>query len=155
MNPKAIKNTGRDHFLSSFIWLFILVFTSFYPLVSFTQNNTVQLEQKLQQLPDDTARVNVLLKLGEQFCSEDNDKALMYLQEAYTISTSLDYTEGIGKSLMWLGRVYYYKSNFNLSNKYLDKAKNRLKLSVIRGHLLFGTWLKHSACVQMATTQVL
>ncbi len=137
MNPKKIKKTGKGHFLLSFMWLFILVFTGFYPLVSFTQNNTVQLEQALQKLPDDTARVNVLLKLGEQYCSEDNDKALMYLQEAYTISTSLDYTEGIGKSLMWLGRVYYYKSNFGLSNKYLDKAKKPLEAVGDSGTLAF------------------
>jgi len=80
-------------------------------------------------MQDDTAKVNVLLRLGEQYCSMENDKALMYLQEAYTISTSLDYTEGIGKSLMWQGRVYYYKSNFRLANIYLNKAKKPLETS--------------------------
>lgn len=80
-------------------------------------------------MQDDTAKVNVLLRLGEHYCSMENDKALMYLQEAYTISTSLDYTEGIGKSLMWQGRVYYYKSNFRLANIYLNKAKKPLETS--------------------------
>ena len=80
-------------------------------------------------MQDDTVKVNVLLRLGEHYCSMENDKALMYLQEAYTISTSLDYTEGIGKSLMWQGRVYYYKSNFRLANIYLNKAKKPLETS--------------------------
>ena len=53
-------------------------------------------EQKLQGMPDDTSRVNLLLKLGKYYCGSENDKALMYLQEAYTISTMLDYTAGIG-----------------------------------------------------------
>ncbi len=109
MNPEKIKKSGKGHFLLSFIWLFILVFTGFYSLVSFAQDDTEQLELKLQQLPDDTARVNVLLKLGEQNCSFDNDKALMYLQEAYSVSLATDYTKGIGKSLLWMGRVFYYK----------------------------------------------
>jgi tetratricopeptide (TPR) repeat protein/DNA-binding CsgD family transcriptional regulator len=80
-------------------------------------------------MPDDTAKVNVLLKTGKRYCSFDNDKALMYLQEAYTISLAENYKAGIGKSLLWIGRVYYYKSNFNLSNKYLDKAKKPLEES--------------------------
>ena len=84
-------------------------------------------EQKLQGMPDDTSRVNLLLKLGKYYCGSENDKALMYLQEAYTISTMLDYTVGIGKSLMWQGRIYFYKSNPALSNKYLDKAKRAIE----------------------------
>ena len=75
---------------------------------------------------DDTAKVNRLLELGEHYCSLENDKALMFLQEAYTLSLTLDYPQGIGKSLMWQGRVYYYKSNFKLSSNYLDKAKKVL-----------------------------
>ena len=97
------------------------------PFFSLAQDKFNQMEQRLQTLPNDTSRVNLLLKLGEHYCSFDNDKALMYLQEAYSISMVLDYTNGMGKSLMWMGRVYYYKSNFSLSNKYLDKAKKPLE----------------------------
>ncbi len=78
-------------------------------------------------MQDDTAKVNVLLTLGEHYCSIENDKALMYLQEAFTISTTQKYTEGIGKSLLWQGRVYYYKDDYSLSIKYLDKAKEVLE----------------------------
>ncbi len=85
------------------------------------------LEKALPAVPDDTAKVNTLLRLGEHFCSRKNDKALMFLQEAYTIASSLDYQEGIGKSLMWQGRVYYYKSNYGLADKYYDKAKPHLE----------------------------
>jgi len=76
---------------------------------------------------DDTVKVNVLLKLGEYYCSLENDKALMYLQEAFTIATSLKYTSGIGKCMLWQGRVYYYKDNYTLSNNYLDKARDVLE----------------------------
>ena len=107
----------------------LFIFLTFTMSTALAEDNTEQLEQRLQQLPDDTARVNVLLKLGEQYCSFDNDKAQMYLQEAYSISLATDYTEGIGKSLLWMGRVFYYKSKFSLSNKYLDKAKKPLEMT--------------------------
>ncbi len=90
-------------------------------------DNIPELEKSVSDMQDDTAKVNVLLTLGEHYCSIDNDKALMYLQEAFTISTSQKYTEGIGKSLLWQGRVYYYKDDYSLSNKYLDKAKEVLE----------------------------
>ncbi len=110
-----------------------ILFLSFFIISSihksYANDNFAELERRVSEMQDDTAKVNVLLRLGEQYCSMENDKALMYLQEAYTISTSLDYTEGIGKSLMWQGRVYYYKSNFRLANIYLNKAKKPLETS--------------------------
>ena len=110
-----------------------ILFLSFFIISSihksYANDNFAELERRVSEMQDDTVKVNVLLRLGEHYCSMENDKALMYLQEAYTISTSLDYTEGIGKSLMWQGRVYYYKSNFRLANIYLNKAKKPLETS--------------------------
>ena len=107
-----------------FLFISFLVFCR---QTGLAQTKTELLEQKLQQLPEDTSRVNVLLQLGEKYCSNDNDKALVYLQEAFTIATSLNYKKGIGKSLLWQGRVYYYKDDYSLSDKYLDKAKTVLE----------------------------
>ncbi len=91
-------------------------------------NNGFQVDEKrLQQMPDDTAKVNLLIKYGEHFCSTDNEKALVFLQEAFSTATLLNYTQGIGKSLLWQGRVYYYKDNYALSNKYFDKAQTFLE----------------------------
>ncbi len=98
-----------------------------FPSQVMAQVDYGHLEKALPAMPDDTAKVNTLLRLGEHFCSRKNDKALMFLQEAYTIASSLDYQEGIGKSLMWQGRVYYYKSNYGLADKYYDKAKPHLE----------------------------
>lgn len=94
---------------------------------SFSQEQIPELEEKILYMVDDSAKVNILLQLGEHFCSIDNEKALVYLQESYTISTALNYEIGIGKSLLWQGRVYYYKDNYRLGLKYLDKAKKILE----------------------------
>jgi tetratricopeptide (TPR) repeat protein/DNA-binding CsgD family transcriptional regulator len=110
--------------------IFILFFTITISLLPFQLKGQTDIEETEKLLPsmvDDTAKVQQLLLLGEHYCSNDNDKALLFLQDAYSISIDQNYTEGIGKSLMWLGRVYYYKSNYTLSNRYLDKAKRALE----------------------------
>ena len=109
----------------TFVLLLTLVVN--IPKYSVAQDQTAKLEYKLQLLPDDTAKVNVLLKLGEKYCSIENDKALMYLQKSFTIATSINYTVGIGKSLLWQGRVYYYKDDYPLSDYYLSKARDVLE----------------------------
>ena len=126
MKPKKKQSTvGRP--IVKLTILLSLLFIVHLPQLSFATKKTDKLEQKLKTLADDTVKVNVLLALGESFCSKENDKALMCLQEAFTIATSLDYKPGIGKSLLWQGRVYYYKDDYPLSNRYFDKAKEILE----------------------------
>lgn len=106
-------------FLRYFIFCAFCVL--YYPVNAKQQIQS--LEKNLSYINDDTSKANALLRLGEHFCSIDNDKALVYLQESYTISTELDYRVGMGKSMLWQGRVYYYKDDYYLGMKYLDKAK--------------------------------
>jgi len=110
---------------TSLLFLCILIIPGIH--TSYANNNITELEKHVSNMQDDTAKVNVLLRLGEHYCGIENDKALMYLQEAYSIATEYKYNPGIGKSLLWQGRVYYYKDDYTLSNKYLDKAKEILE----------------------------
>ncbi|MCD4698619.1 MAG: hypothetical protein K8S16_20510, partial [Bacteroidales bacterium] len=112
----------------------------------FGEDKIQRLESKLLNLPEDTVKVNTLIKLGEYYCSVDNDRALMFLQEAFTISTSQKYTEGIGKSLLWQGRVYYYKDDYPLSVKYLDKAEKILETTNDLDALAFLYFAKGEIC---------
>ncbi|MCD4683051.1 MAG: tetratricopeptide repeat protein, partial [Bacteroidales bacterium] len=112
----------------------------------FAENQIQQFESKLLNLPDDTVKVNILLKLGEHYCSIENDKALMFLQEAFTISTYQNYTDGIGKSLFWQGRVYYYKDDYPLSVKYLDRAEKILETTNELDALAFLYFAKGEIC---------
>ena len=114
-------------FFNPTFWLFLSILIIPGIHTSYANDNITELEKHVSNMQDDTAKVNVLLRLGEYYCSIENDKALMYLQEAFTIATSQNYTSGIGKSLLWQGRVYYYKDDYTLSNKYLDKAKEILE----------------------------
>ncbi len=80
-------------------------------------------ENELELLQNDTAKVNLLIELGQHYCSKENQKAIIYLQEALVLSNKLNYRKGIIYSCLWQGRVYYYKDEYNLATTYLNKAK--------------------------------
>ncbi len=120
----------------------ILILFLTQTLLLYSQERYRQIERQLPGMKDDTVKVNRLIELGEHYCSIENNNAMMFLQDAYSISISLDYTRGIGRSLLWLGRVYYYESQFNLSNRYLDKAKKPLEKDGDRKTLAFWYLVK-------------
>lgn len=80
-------------------------------------------EERLHSMAPDTARANLLIDLGEHYCSRDYEKALLFLQEALVLSTELNYREGIAGSLLWQGRAYYYKDEYEVAYAYLEKAR--------------------------------
>ncbi len=143
-----IKELNPTKKMSSYffreLFVFLLVILSFQTLSA--EENIQQLENNLVTMHDDTLKVNVLLKLGEHYCSIENDKALMYLQEAFTIATSLKYTSGIGRCMLWQGRVYYYKDDYSLSNKYYDKAEKVLETTDELDALAFLYFAKAENC---------
>ena len=145
-NITVWRNYNKNYVLSKCLVIFLktilLIILLSAPLLNFAQDRFEQIEKDLPATADDTAKVNRLIELGEHYCSVENDKALMFLQEAYTISLSLNYLSGIGRSLMWQGRVYYYESNFNLSNNYLDKAKKPLEAAGNTDDLSFWYMVK-------------
>lgn len=91
----------------------------------------------LKHLENDIPKVNKLIELGKHYCSRENEKALVVLQEAFMLSTNLKYQQGIALSYLWLGRVYYYKDNYDISLNYLDKAKDLFTNLQDNEHLIF------------------
>lgn len=79
-------------------------------------------EHLLAESGDDTAKINLLLELGEFYVSRDFEKALLYLQEAFLLSTEHGNKEGIAASLLWQGRAYYYKDAYEIAFRYLERA---------------------------------
>jgi tetratricopeptide (TPR) repeat protein/DNA-binding CsgD family transcriptional regulator len=80
-------------------------------------------EKTLPFMPDDTVKVNLLIRLGEYYCGSDFEKALLYLQNALVLSTELYYKKGIAQSYLFQGRAYYYKDDYPLATKYLEKSR--------------------------------
>ncbi|OYT16568.1 MAG: hypothetical protein B7C24_07045 [Bacteroidetes bacterium 4572_77] len=120
---KPTKKRSSYFFRELFVFLLLILSIQIFS----AEKDIQQLEDDLPAMHDDTLKVNVLLKLGEHYCSIENDKALMYLQDAFSLATTLNYTSGIGRCLLWQGRVYYYKDDYPLSNIYYEKAEKILK----------------------------
>ncbi len=95
----------------------------FFSCYGFSGNQAIlEKEKRLNDFPYDTSRVNLLNKLGEYYCSRNYEKALLYLQEAHTISSEIRYEKGIAESYLWQGRAYYYKDEYDIALDYLGKA---------------------------------
>lgn len=86
-------------------------------------NDFLSREYELERMPADTAKVNLLIRLGEHYCSRDYDKSLLYLQKALVLSSELNYPQGMGASLLWQGKAHYYKDEYEVAVQYLEKAK--------------------------------
>ncbi len=93
------------------------------PLFQLTEQNIQEKEERLELMQDDTSRVNLLVDLGKYYCSRNFEISLLYLQQAFLLSTELNYKEGIASSLLWQGRAYYYKDDYMLALEYLEKAR--------------------------------
>jgi tetratricopeptide (TPR) repeat protein len=136
-------------------------FFSFFPCINFityagiiivfclsllSGNSMAYDEGEIMFMPDDTAKVLELIRLGEAYCSVENDRSLLYLQEAMTIATSKQFDKGVGRSLLWQGRVFYYKDDYMLAYKYYDKAEEELKKSNDTESLLLLYFFKGEIC---------
>jgi tetratricopeptide (TPR) repeat protein len=102
----------------------LLTFLSFTIPKHTVGNDILERERELASMPSDTARANLLIDLGEYYCSRDFERALLYLREALELSASLDYRKGVAGSFLWLGRSYFYKDDYLLATQYLEKARN-------------------------------
>ena len=104
------------------IW-FLLTFLAITIPWNSVGKDILEREKELAAMPSDTARANLLIDLGEYYCSRDFERALLYLQEALELSASLDYRKGVAGSFLWQGRSYYYKDDYLLATQYLEKAR--------------------------------
>ncbi|HHN47391.1 MAG TPA: tetratricopeptide repeat protein [Bacteroidales bacterium] len=105
----------------SFAMIFF-IYASLQVLPGFSQTLAEQ-ESMLSQMPPDTSKVNLLIRLGEYHCGSDFEKALLYLQQALVLSTEISYKHGIAQSYLLQGRAYYYKDDYPLAINYLEKSR--------------------------------
>jgi signal transduction histidine kinase/DNA-binding response OmpR family regulator/Tfp pilus assembly protein PilF len=98
---------------------FLLIFIS---LDIYSQSAKIRsLEEELDQVRD-TARINVLIKLADEYTSYDLDHADSLAQEALTLSKRLDFTEGLIKSLNSLSFIKSSKGSYEEGYNLCEQA---------------------------------
>lgn len=96
-------------------------------LYGLSNDQKENINYSLKTIKEDTSKVNYLINAGKELCSINNDKALVYLQEAISIATKTEFHKGLAEAYLWMGRVFYYKDNYDIATYYLDDAIEILK----------------------------
>lgn len=110
----------------------------------FAQNSRIEaLRQRLGQKLTDTAQVNVLNLLSDEYrVTGKHDSALHYAQVALDRATQTGYTSGVGAAYNNFRGVHYNKGNNQLAMKYAqdalwayEKAGNKRGLTSVIGNI--------------------
>jgi signal transduction histidine kinase len=70
---------------------------------------------KINTMPDDTAKVNLINKIADEFRDFDTEKGLFYANKALDLAKKLNYTLGIGEAHKVLGVIYYRMGIYDAS----------------------------------------
>ncbi len=95
----------------------LLIFLNILFIGQIFPSNIDSLKAVASNLPDDTARVNVLLEISSSLWRTVPEEAIKYAEEALVLSDKNAYPEGKAKALKNIGLAYYIKSDyFNVLN---------------------------------------
>ncbi len=100
----------------------ILFITLSFSTINSQNKNTDSLKIILQKCKTDTSKVNLLIKIGNEFFYINNDSSIFYFKKALTISRNNNFKKGIFNSAFHLGDKYFESSYYLLSIKYINKA---------------------------------
>jgi signal transduction histidine kinase len=105
-------------------YLLIFCLLSFKFLVVFAQTSKIDsLKNKLLLHSEkDTTRVNLLNSFTEATLGIDQEKSLIYAEEAFEISSAHNFKKGEAASLKYIGLIYFKQGNLNLSLEFHQKA---------------------------------
>jgi len=112
---------------SANLFLLFVAFT-FCPFLLSAQNSSVELlKRNLELVDNDTLRMDLLIKIGNQYTGTDSEYAVFYLNKAGEIAIRLNHQRGIAMVRLYMGRAYYYSDKYDLSFNYYEDAYKILK----------------------------
>lgn len=114
----------KKHFI--FLLSIIPCFT-FYICLSQTHSKTDSLEKLLEAPQLDTVRVYILNQLSLEYISINTEKSLQYSKQALSLSTDINFIQGIASSLNNMGTVYQRKGDYNKALNYYRRTLEKYK----------------------------
>ncbi|MGZ4033811.1 MAG: tetratricopeptide repeat protein [Bacteroidia bacterium] len=119
--------------------LFSLLIVSVF---SVGQNTADSLKNLLSSSKEDTAKVNVLIKLSDEFRTSNINQSLEYANQALRLSEQLNFTAGLISSNNSIGIANYFMSNYPQAlshyikcTKILEKTGNKKKLAAVNSNI--------------------
>lgn len=93
-----------------------IVFTVLSILIFLETNGNILIDTlRVKSMPDDTAKVNIMNRLADEFRDYDTEKGLFYAHSALELSEKLKYKLGIGMAHKALGINYYRMGIYDAS----------------------------------------
>ncbi len=90
----------------------------------FAQSNSIDsLKVLIEQVEDDTTKVQLMLDLSREFFNSNPTQAISISEQAKTLSETLNYKSGEAYSLKNIGMGYYYLSDYVLALLHWQRAK--------------------------------
>lgn len=86
------------------------------------QHRIDSLLTQLQKVKEDTNKVNLLVDLCNSYSPINPDDGIKYGKQALSLAEKLNWKTGIANADVWLGYLYYQKSDNELLTKYSLKA---------------------------------
>ncbi|HTN36036.1 MAG TPA: sensor histidine kinase [Arachidicoccus sp.] len=70
----------------------------------------------------DTARINILLSLGDKMAYYNSSLSTLYLKKAFKLAAKRQISYKMGTAMAYLGSNYYYKDNNDSAQYYFDRS---------------------------------
>jgi tetratricopeptide (TPR) repeat protein len=77
---------------------------------------------KLEKADTDTAKINLMLEISSEYQGKNNDNAIKYAKEAFALAKSINNSESIVQTLIYLGNSFYYKGEYEQTIGYYLQA---------------------------------
>ncbi len=108
----------------------IIIFTHLAFISALAQTEKIDSLKKVLPSLHDKEKINCLNELSKHYCNYDGairhyartDSAELSAKEAYSESVALKYKLGIGEAFLNLGGIHLQRCNFDIAQKYLEKA---------------------------------
>ena len=88
---------------------------------------TDSLNSLLSVAKADTSKVNILLALSKSLVKSDSKKALLFANQAKTLSEELDFKKGTAYALKSIGMSYYFQGNYIETVLYWQQSLNTFR----------------------------
>lgn len=104
-----------------FVFLLLSVALSFH-LCRGQDENTDSLKNAISKSVVNADKVNLLLKLAENYLNDDPTQTVLYAKEAKDLATKINFQEGLALALKDIGLGYYLKGEYLETLDYWEKS---------------------------------
>src|SRR4029078_4251338 len=112
MPNKKRLNIARNFFLM-LIGLFTTAIGHAQSNQELNEQDKQRLQQELSLSKEDSHRADILRQLAEHYIGLQTDSSLLLAQEAFDLSTKVEYDLGNITSLFTMGKVFVYMGNYS------------------------------------------